>query len=99
MVQLPQSLLVSRRQLFKSASAFIAATSLPSALPQASGPPAQQRLVTLSDTNATVETASGRVRGYTDAGIHTFKGIPYGAPPVGSLRFMPPERPKPWSGV
>ncbi|XP_059483605.1 uncharacterized protein LOC132201448 [Neocloeon triangulifer] len=28
-----------------------------------------------------------------------FKGIPYATPPVGSLRFEPPEDPEPWGGV
>jgi para-nitrobenzyl esterase len=55
--------------------------------------------IVFSDTNAVVEITSGRIRGYTERGIHTFKGIPYGAPPTGELRFMPPEKPKPWTNV
>lgn len=32
-------------------------------------------------------------------GITTFRAVPYAAPPVGKLRFMPPADPEPWEGV
>lgn len=40
---------------------------------------------------------SGVVVGTDDAGVLSFKGIPYAAPPAGDLRWMPPVPPKPWS--
>jgi para-nitrobenzyl esterase len=48
---------------------------------------------------ATVETAAGRVRGRQVDGIHSFKGIPYGASTAGANRFMAPRKPQPWAGV
>ncbi|KAM5262847.1 pyrethroid hydrolase Ces2e-like [Ctenodactylus gundi] len=50
-------------------------------------------------------THTGQVRGSlvhvteSDVGVHTFLGIPFAKPPVGPLRFAPPEAPVPWSGV
>ena len=43
-----------------------------------------------------VDTAAGKLRGASAAGIHSFKGIPYAASPTGRNRFMPPEAPQPW---
>ena len=46
-----------------------------------------------------VDTASGKIRGAAADGINAFKGIPYGASTAGANRFMPPQKPAPWSGV
>jgi para-nitrobenzyl esterase len=48
---------------------------------------------------ATVTTSTGRVRGYLDSGVNVFKGVPYGASTAGANRFMPPQKPQPWTGV
>ncbi|MGW4567743.1 carboxylesterase/lipase family protein [Streptomyces sp. NPDC004561] len=47
----------------------------------------------------TVRTDYGPVRGAAHDGYRTFEGIPYAAPPVGGLRWTPPHRATPWSGV
>ncbi|XP_062033242.1 cocaine esterase-like isoform X2 [Lepus europaeus] len=50
-------------------------------------------------------THTGQVRGSlvrvegTNAGVHTFLGIPFAKPPLGPLRFAPPEPAEAWSGV
>jgi para-nitrobenzyl esterase len=44
-------------------------------------------------------TKAGMVRGAVEDGIIVFKGVPYGAPPTGALRFMAPVPPAPWTGV
>jgi para-nitrobenzyl esterase len=47
-----------------------------------------------------VNTANGVVEGSTEeSGIRAFKGIPFAAPPVGDLRFKPPQPVKSWDGV
>ena len=55
--------------------------------------------VILSKSNPVVKTTSGPIRGYVRNGIHTFKGIPYGASTAGRNRFMPPVAPEPWTAV
>jgi len=49
--------------------------------------------------NPVVNTKSGRVEGNYEGGLYIFKGIPYADPPVGDLRWMPPQPVKPWKDV
>lgn len=50
-----------------------------------------------------VNTTLGQAKGVDltgkDEGLTIFKGIPYAAPPVGPLRWRPPQEPEPWEGV
>jgi len=45
----------------------------------------------------TIDT--GTLEGLDSAGVVVFRGIPYAAPPVGALRWRPPQPPKHWTGV
>src|SRR4051812_39079835 len=53
----------------------------------------------IMQTSPIVETTSGRVAGVNEDGLAVFKGVPYAAPPVGPLRFRPPQPATPWTGV
>lgn len=46
-----------------------------------------------------VETEAGKVQGLEEDGIDAFLGIRYAAPPLGDLRFMPPELAESWTGI
>jgi para-nitrobenzyl esterase len=50
---------------------------------------------------APVQTSDGALRGVlsTSTGVIVFKGIPFGAPPVGKLRWRPPQAVRHWAGV
>ena len=45
------------------------------------------------------DTANGAVLGLANGAVDEFLGIPYAAPPVGALRWQPPQPAANWSGV
>ena len=46
-----------------------------------------------------VQTETGRVSGKTWNGSLLFRGIPFAEPPLGPLRWKPPQPVRPWKGV
>ena len=50
-------------------------------------------------TGAVVGTRSGAVRGLVRGAYRVFQGVPYAAPPVGPMRWRPPEPAAHWKGV
>ncbi|MGU3497862.1 carboxylesterase/lipase family protein [Mycobacterium sp. C31M] len=46
-----------------------------------------------------VQTVDGLVQGVATLDKRNFAGIPYAAPPVGPLRWQPPQPVTPWTGV
>ena len=65
------------------------------------GGPASAQGVSGGTGVETVATDSGQVRGASgrDPAIAVYRGIPFAAPPVGPLRFRPPQPPATWQGV
>ncbi|MBN1570772.1 MAG: carboxylesterase/lipase family protein [Acidobacteria bacterium] len=56
--------------------------------------------ISAGSQTAIVSTSNGPVRGRIEqGGLLVFRGVRYGAPPVGELRFKPPRRPEPWTSA
>jgi len=85
-----------RRRAFLQSGTLAAAGALVP-VPNASAAP-QSRITTPMPT-VSVETTLGRVRGYIDTRVNSFRGIPYAASAAGPNRFLPPRKAQPWTGV
>jgi len=72
---------------------FIPATSTPTftATPAPTENPIQSGTV--------ISLTDGTLEGEIDGAARRFLGIPYAAPPVGELRWRPPQPPVPWEGI
>lgn len=85
--------------------ALIAALSLGAcsreAPPPAPVPPAETAPAPVAEANPLqVGTAYGTLEGFEHGdGIVAFRGVPFAAPPVGDLRWQPPQPPASWDGV
>jgi para-nitrobenzyl esterase len=47
----------------------------------------------------TLKVDGGQIAGVEVDGVHVFKGIPFAAPPIGDLRWKPPQPVVAWTGV
>jgi para-nitrobenzyl esterase len=47
--------------------------------------------------SAVAKTQYGKVRGFLDGGVFTFKGVPYGQTTAGENRWVPAKPPAPWT--
>lgn len=76
------------------------AVATTSFLARAAWKPAIAQSLACSSPSAVVRTTAGQVRGLlTPNKVSAFYGIPYGASTAGNMRFMPPAKAAPWSGV
>ena len=46
-----------------------------------------------------VQVSGGLIKGTADEGVRVYRGIPFAAPPVGDLRWRPPQPVESWEGV
>lgn len=53
----------------------------------------------IGDNIAVADTTNGKIRGFIHKDIYSFLGIPYGANTEGKNRFMPPQKPAPWTDI
>ena len=67
--------------------------------PKAAKAAGDEQVLFVGDAIAIANTEHGKVRGFILRGIHQFLGIAYGADTSGKNRFMPPQKPAPWTDI
>lgn len=82
-----------------ASSALLAAVSCNTRHISPNGVDLDKQQLYIGEDIAVAQTQYGKVRGYILRDIYTFYGIPYGASTAGENRFMPPQKPEPWSDV
>ena len=94
----------NRRRIYQKVGAGAAGLTLASSPLAFSSAPKQaakktSQVLFIGDNIAVTDTTNGKVRGYILRGINYFLGIPYGADTSGANRFMPPQKPEPWTDI
>jgi para-nitrobenzyl esterase len=97
----------SRRNFFHSLGAGAAGLGIVSPLTLSSCTSASEtgaadedgQILFIGDNIALADTDNGKVRGFIHKDIYNFLGIPYGANTTGKNRFMPPQKPEPWTDI
>ena len=90
--QLPMGAALAVAGLAVAVSATTVLALAPGSLSASRAQPAHPR-------SLTVTTDAGTVMGRTTGTVDQFLGMPYAAPPVGALRWEPPQPPAPWQGI
>jgi para-nitrobenzyl esterase len=86
------------RAVARRGAAIVAIGALAAGTASCAGPAAASR-PHRSLSALVVGLADGRVRGKTAGRTDEYLGIPYAAPPVGPLRWRPPQPPAHWRGI
>ena len=87
---------MNRRQALLLSAAGMGAALAGTGTARASDSPKTAAGSCSTPRSAIAKTQYGKVRGYLDEDVFTFKGIPYGQNTAGENRWLPAKAPKPW---
>ncbi len=98
----PENGTLDRRQMLRLSTTAGVGAALPGtalARQRADAPSPRAAAGTCSTPRTAVaNTQYGKVRGYVEDGVFTFKRVPYGADTGGENRWLPAKPPQPWDG-
>jgi para-nitrobenzyl esterase len=86
-----------RTSILKAASCVVATAVVAVAFGTAPSVMASHEPPTQGPRTPVVQIEDGPIRGFINEGVQTFLGVRYAAPPVGQLRWRPPQSPAEWN--